>query len=439
MSSHFIQYQKRWLWCVVLAAFSMSLAYSFYFRIAPMVDARAYDNIALEIVRTGQYPADAINRPGPAYEYFLAAIYAVFGHSYSAVWIIQAILLAVAALLAFFISRAVFGSLWHPLIGLAAAAFVGFSPDLISVSSMLMTETLLIFLIAAAVFSFFRHLDSGQWRWLVSAAVFVSLAALTRGNVILLAAPILLFFFWEKKWREGAVFAAVLIFCLLPWTVHNYRVYGEIKPFNASAGILYVGNHPGATGELVIDYPMPPGVNPEAMSQLDFDNALGRAGAAFIRENPLEFINLSFWRASIYFSFARPFAFWPHLEGLWRIATVLASSLYSVLIFGLGIAGAVLALSRSAAPEGRSRPLALLGMLSTAPLTVLALIVETRYRFPAYPFLAVFAGFAVYCLFARREFFVREVKKIAAVAGLLVANAAFDVIRNFQRILERLF
>ena len=102
-------------------------------------------------------------------------------------------------------------------------------------------------------------------------------------------------FFWRKRnGAEAAVFSAVLILCLLPWTVRNYRVYGEIKPFNASAGILYVGNHPGATGELVIDYPMPPGVNPEAMSQIDFDNALGRAGAAFIRENPLEFIKLSF-------------------------------------------------------------------------------------------------------------------------------------------------
>ena len=68
---------------------------------------------------------------------------------------------------------------------------------------MLMTETLLVFLIAAAAFSFFRHLDSGQWRWLVSAAVFVSLAALTRGNVISVGGADFAVFFWEKKWREG--------------------------------------------------------------------------------------------------------------------------------------------------------------------------------------------------------------------------------------------
>ncbi len=432
------RFWKPLLAAVAALSLAASLGYSFYFQIQPIVDARAYDGIAWEIAQGKDYPIDVINRPGPAYEYFLAAIYAVFGHSYPAVWIFQAFLLSASAVLIFFAAKGALGAFWHPLAGLIAAALVGFSPDLLTISSMLMTETLLIFFVAAAAFSFFRHFDFSGRRWLVLAALFIALAALTRGNVILLAAPVLLFFFWKKKWREAAVFVAALVLFLLPWTVRNYSVYGEIKPFNASAGILYVGNHPGATGELVIDYPMPPGVSSEAMSQIDFDNALGRAGAAFIRDNPLEFIKLSFWRASIYFSFARPFAFWPHLDGFSKIATILASSAYSVLIFVLGFAGVVLALGRRAVSENSGRIFALLGMLLAMPAAMLALIAETRYRFPSYPFLAIFAGFAVYCLFAGRDLIRERAKKIAAGAAVLVLNSVYDIVRNLPRILERL-
>src|SRR3989338_5569494 len=87
---------------VLAGAFLVSLLYSFYFRIAPAADARAYDNIAWNIVLGNGYREtldtslqndNAIIRVGPGYEMFLAAIYSVFGRNYEAVWIIQALLM----------------------------------------------------------------------------------------------------------------------------------------------------------------------------------------------------------------------------------------------------------------------------------------------------------------------------------------------------------
>lgn len=432
--------EKKLLIIIVAASFLISLTYSFYFRIEPIVDARAYDNIALELLETGEYPVGAINRPGPGYIYFLAGIYKIFGHSYPVVWFIQSALLAASAFLVFLAAKEIFRDHWHPAVGLVAAALIGLSPDLITVASLLMTETLMIFLICFSAYLFFRYLNGGRLSDLSLSAVFIALSALVRGNVSLLFLPPLIFLLFKKDWKRSAVFAAVFLLCLVPWTVRNWRVYGEIKPFNGSAGVLYVGNHPGASGELRLDYPMPPGMGKDAMSQIDFDNALGQAGKEYIFSNPFQFLKLSFWRMSIYFSAARPFAFWPHLTGISKLATIAASSLYALAIFGLGFVGAVLALSKKSQLLSviRQKLWLLFGMFLAMPASIAALIVETRYRFPGYPFLAIFAGFAVYLLLTNWGAVKPAMKKIAIAIALFLGNTLFDVLRNLNRILERL-
>lgn len=418
------------------ASFFASFAYSFYFQIQPIVDARFYNEVGWELAQGKPYSVGGINRPGPGYEYFLALIYFIFGHSYFAVWVAQSLLLALMSVLIFFVSKFVFGTDWHPFSGLVAAAFVGFSPDLITLAAMMMTETFTIFAIVAALAAFFRYLETRSIFLVPLTAILLSIAALTRGNTILLILPVAAFFVLEREWRRGAVFVLAVILCLIPWTLHNYRIYGQIKPFNASAGLLYVGNHDGATGELVPDYPMPPGVDPNVMSQLEFDDALGRAGKRFILENPAEFFRLSFLRASIYFSLSRPTGWWPHLTGWPKWITVLSSALHSAALFIVGFFGVWLAI-RSAGEAGikkRARYLFALG--SMLPLSVMALVVETRYRVPLYPILAVFAGYGSFQIIKEgRGLF----KVFVLVVSPLFLNTIFDVVRNWERIAGRLF
>src|SRR3990167_2403997 len=99
------------IWLLIVGVFVVTLAYSLYHQIKPMVDARAYDTIAVNLTegfgfredRNTDYKFDySIARAGPAYEFFLAGIYQLFGHQYAAVWAIQALLHALSAVL-----------LWH--------------------------------------------------------------------------------------------------------------------------------------------------------------------------------------------------------------------------------------------------------------------------------------------------------------------------------------
>src|SRR3989344_8472566 len=151
------------LFAVFLLTVLLSLAHSFYFKIDPSVDADAYESYASEIAAGRGYPVGAIGRPGPGYEYFLAIIYYFFGRSHEAVWIIQAILLGLSTLAVYFLTKLVFKNLWHPLIGLASMAFVGLSPDFIVLSSMLMTETLSVFLTAVFLLCFFKNYWNPRW------------------------------------------------------------------------------------------------------------------------------------------------------------------------------------------------------------------------------------------------------------------------------------
>jgi 4-amino-4-deoxy-L-arabinose transferase-like glycosyltransferase len=431
--------KNKLLIITLLGVFLISIAHSFYFKIDPIVDARAYDSIGWEIKETGQYPDQAIGRPGPGFEYFLAGIYSIFGRNYPAVWVIHAILLSLSAFFVFLTTIEIFKERWHPFIGIAAAGFLGFSPDLVTISSMLMTETLLIFFLTASVFFFFRYSNNEKkWQLLVLSAILMALAALVRGNMVFLflgGAGILL---WNKKWVQASLFAGVFILTIAPWTIHNFYSFGIIKPFNGSTGILYVGNHKGATGELVINYPLPEGYGDfKTMSQLESDNALEAAGKDYIVSHPLDFIRLTLLRLSIYFSAARPFAFWPHLAGGGQIVMIILSSLYAAVILWFGALGGVAAYMHE--PQKRKTIVAFFLMALAMPLSMAALIVETRYRFPIYPFLSIGAAYGLYYVIKNRHAFLSSIKKpLIFLSILFLGNTIFDISRNIQRIFERI-
>lgn len=435
---HFVRYQKYWLWGIIFATFAVSLAYSFYFQIQPIVDARAYDNLAWDIARGKGYEAvSSIARPGPAYEYFLALIYYIFGHHYAAVWIFQAALLAATAYFVFRVSKFAMPANWHPFIGLLAAGLVGFSPDLITVSAMLMTESLFLFLIVAGTYFFLKNFHSNHLGWLILSAIFWAGAVLTRSNLLFALLPLIIFLFYKKEFKGLVFFLITLAICFTPWTVRNYLVFGELRPFNAAYALLYVGNNPESTGELG-PYPLPNGYGDfSKMNQIENDQALYAAGKDYIFSHPLDFARKTIWRVSIYFSSARPFAFWPHLEGIGRLITAIASSAYAGFIFSFGLAGVVLAFSQKLL-FSREKLLLLASVFFLVPVPLIFLIVETRYRFPSYPFLAIFASWFAYLLLTRRQEIFTSMKRLAFVWLALLGNTIFDVVRNFSRIADRI-
>lgn len=436
------QKENKIIAAIMLASFIISLTYSFYFKIEPAVDAAAYDKIAWNLVQGNGYKESAdlsfdediaILRVGPGYQFFLAAIYFIFGHYIWIIWIINAFLHALTAFLVYLLSREILKENWNNLIGFASAAFIGFSPDLITMSGMLMTETLAVFLITLAVYVFFKYINDSLYQFylIILFAFILGLAVLIRTTVFLTVLPVFYYFFSKKYWKDLAVFIFVLAAVFTPWTVRNYKTYGVFIPTTNVLGYdLLVGNHPGATGELEPYAPAENYLNEKGSilgSRLALKDAL-----VFIASHPLEFLKITFYRISIYFSFIRPTGFWFHLEGMSKALTLVFSAVYSILLFVLGFFG--IYRIKELPPADKKRAKFLFWLLLTMPLAVIWIIVETRYRFLAYPFFAVFSGYGLAGLFNKKNNF----KPALLIFSVLFLNAAFDAWRNSERIIERI-
>ena len=424
---------------IVFLSFAISMAYSFYFQITPLVDARAYDRIAWHIAQGLGYREElntdflhdnSIIRVGPGYEFFLAAIYWIFGHRIWIMWVLHALLLACSAYLAFSVSNQVFGER-NTNIGVVAAALVGLSPDLITMSAMLMTEVLAVFLTLLSTYLLFRYVDSPKTSAIILFGVVGAVAILVRTPLLFLLIPVFGFLFLHKRWGHAMLLVIVVVLLFAPWTLRNYKAFGVFLPTNAASGVnMLAGNHEGASGEQE-----PYEVLVRYAREYDYIDANKRANSdarVFIFQHPFEYVTLTLKRISIYFSFARPTGFWFHLHGFSKLTTLLLSALYSIMLFVFGFWGAWGAWKAS--NENRTKIRLLLAMLIMMPLAIVGIIVETRYRFLSYPFFAIFAAYGAHALLARRL----RLTPIAVISALLFANTAFDILRNLDRILERL-
>ncbi|MDD5430718.1 MAG: glycosyltransferase family 39 protein [Candidatus Pacebacteria bacterium] len=430
---------KKILIIFLAIVFAVNIAYSFYFKIPPAVDARAYENIAWNIVQGNGYREsldvplnndNAIIRVGPGYEFFIAGIYSVFGRHYEVVWVIQALLVVLSALMIFLITREIFKTQWSFGAGIAAAALIGLSPDIITLQGMLMTETLGVFSVILAVYVFFRYINYGQRLWLAGlAGICLGLAVLVRTPAAFLFFPMAAYLLFHKKWKDFLIMGFMVFLVLLPWTIRNYNIFHAFIPTNEATGFnLLAGNHSGATGE---QDPYP--ALEQYVQELGYVGANNRAtkeALNFVAGSPLEFIKLTAYRASIYFSFARPTGFWFHLNGLSKALTLVFSSIYSVFLFVLGFWG----IWKIKDLIDKKNAKLLLWMLIMMPLAVVGIIVETRYRFLIYPFLAIFAGYGFQELINKRL----RLGPALYIAGILFLNAGFDILRNLGRIMERI-
>ncbi len=239
---------------IIVVALALRIAWTLAAQTAPVSDAAAYDSLGWRLAQGLGYVTEdgAPTTFWPVgYPAFLAALYVVFGHSWTAAGVANALLGALSVALTYRLAREMLPS----RAALAAAGAIALLPShVIAYTPMIRNETLhLVFVLAAlvAACAFVRRPD---WR---SAALFG--AILGAG---LYVRPILMFFPVAAALlllaqgvgpRRAAALAAVsllvAIALLLPWTVRNYAVFDEPILTATNGGItFYLGNGPGATG-----------------------------------------------------------------------------------------------------------------------------------------------------------------------------------------------
>ncbi len=210
-----------------------------------ILDPRAYDAEARRILAGGAFPHAFYQ--APLYAYFLAGIYALFGHGFLAIRVAQALLGAASVALTADLSARLFGRTAGALTAVLALLY-GVFPFY---DAQIMKTSLTIFLSVALLWLLEpgRRGPLGAGRSLL-AGVALGLGILTRENLLLFL-PFGAFLVWAAgRNRRGALlFTAATLLTLLPVTLHNLRASGELILVTSQGGQnFYIGNHAQATG-----------------------------------------------------------------------------------------------------------------------------------------------------------------------------------------------
>lgn len=190
-------------------------------------DGKEYDALGLSLASGSgyeQHHAPDTFRP-PGYPLFLAAVYALFGHSFAAVKILQSLLGAGTCVMILLLGERLFTR----RVGVIAGAIAAVYPFLVVYTGFMLSEGLFIFLSTIFLFALVRLRETFSLRWVAAAGLMLGLMNLTRPVALLL--PALLFcWLWIElgSKRRAAIIAATLMLWMmvpiLPWTVRNYLV-----------------------------------------------------------------------------------------------------------------------------------------------------------------------------------------------------------------------
>jgi 4-amino-4-deoxy-L-arabinose transferase-like glycosyltransferase len=188
----------------------------------------------------------------PGYPAVLAVIFKLFGHKIVLAKLLNVLLGTATCLLAYLIGKKVFDR----NAGLVAAAVLAIFPSQVFQPTLVMTETLATFLVAALVcVVVFFAVDSLSWQRAAAIGAFIGLITYVRGETILLALPLVVV--WAIAGRSflsglryGAIALAATALVILPWVTRNWIEMDYPIPMSTgSAENLVAGHWPGADGE----------------------------------------------------------------------------------------------------------------------------------------------------------------------------------------------
>ncbi|HEY3724797.1 MAG TPA: glycosyltransferase family 39 protein [Acidimicrobiia bacterium] len=211
----------------------------------PLSDGRGFLNpsqfFSGHVVATAGYP--------PGYPTFLALVTRLVGSGRDTFTVAGALMGTITVVLTGCIGRRLAGS----AVGLVAAALAALYPMLIAVDGSLMSETLSIPLLYAAVFVAITAMDRpGYWRWAL-VGLLLGLVALTRADAVVtvvvlvgacaLALPTPL----RTRVLTAGVTLGVVALVVLPWVVRNDQRVGEPTVATISSSATIAGANCAST------------------------------------------------------------------------------------------------------------------------------------------------------------------------------------------------
>lgn len=191
--------------------------------VAPASDELEYHRLAVNLLAGQGYvidPGTSITSRPPLYPVFLAAVYAVFGAHYEAMWYVQAVLKSLTIFPVYCLGKRLFS----PSVGLWAAGLYALYPSFDMVAT-LYRENLVAILLVLFLWALVVAMQEHRFSALMAAGVLAG--CLMLANTIFLVLPLALGVvgFLDSRVRPqrmrlvGIILIALLVY--LPWQVRN--------------------------------------------------------------------------------------------------------------------------------------------------------------------------------------------------------------------------
>jgi 4-amino-4-deoxy-L-arabinose transferase-like glycosyltransferase len=358
-------------------------------------------------------------RRAPLYPALIAGLYLIFGAKPVVIQIVQALLAAGTALLAFEIGLRVF----NLRTGLLAAIATGLHPMVLRYIPDIQVETFFTFLYTLAIYWSVRlvqeeNLWHGFWFGVSSAA-----ASMVKGVALPFPALFIVAYFWWLYSKDGSRFiqgwrpiAAMLIamaLFILPWTYRNYQVTGKFVLIsgNASGELLRGFVFAQPRYYLLTDRAYHDGELEANQMQIDLFNSKGLVWQR--DETETEMVQNAAAREKIW---DFPGAYIKKcIIGFFMFWYVVTTKANSLLVGGLALAGWTLAFVGMYRARGQPHQfwLLLLPILSMN-LVYAAVLALGRYSAPCIPALMVLAAFGVNTLLPLRWLAAEPLEKTAS-------------------------
>lgn len=181
------------------------------------------------VVPTAEYP--------PMFPFFLSLFARLGVRSVEGQRLVMAVVGSGTVVLLALIGRRVAGT----AVGVVAGVFAALYPMLFLAEATLMSESLFVFLVTAALLLAYAAADRPDLLRFVALGVVLGLATLTRAEAIVLAVLLVVPLVWRLRdvtvWRRigmGALVFAVAAIVVAPWSVRNARTFNEFVPVSNS-------------------------------------------------------------------------------------------------------------------------------------------------------------------------------------------------------------
>ena len=398
---------------VLLLALGLRLIVLLQFREAnplffhPVIDAWRYDDLAREFLRLGRWPEPGAFFQPPAYPFFLAMVYALFGESYTWARIVQAMLGSFSCVFVYAL-----GCRLHSLrTGLIAGLITACYGPLIFFDLDLLAPVLIIFCSTLGLWLLFIGIRREKPLVLLAAGTCLGAATACWPIIGLACGLITALMLWSVRRSPGRAAGWGLLLIvgitlpLLPSFLYNAS-HGQPALVSTNGGInFYIGNNPRWQESVALrpGYPWETVVNlpyrlhgPKLAAEAGSSSLFTRESLQFIRSEPGHYLRnqlVKLYQIGYGYEIMRN----TDLYFFKQYSPVLDSLLFARpwlkfpfgLLLPFGLVGIFLALTRM---EKEQRYL--LAYLAAVSTGLLLFFVTARYRVVLVPVLALYAALA---------------------------------------------